>query len=96
MAQLNPADNSYIQTQPLRGGLSLSVTVGTGNPGIATVVTSPVTIAGGADPSSITTTVLGVAKGQTPVTVTQPPGYVNATNNVTAFHPMPSINVTVI
>jgi hypothetical protein len=94
MAQLNAADNTFNQVQQLRGGLTLNVTVNTGNGGIATV-DSPVTIAGGADPTTITTVVHGIGSGQTPVTATQPPGYTAATNTVFAFKPMPSINVTV-
>ena len=72
----------------------MNVTVGTGNAGIATV-DSPVTLTGGADPASVTTVVHGIGKGTTPVSVTQPPGYVAATNTVFQFNPMPSINVTV-
>jgi hypothetical protein len=94
MAQLDPSTNAYSQTQQLRGGLSLNVTVSTANAGIATV-DSPVTINGGADPAGITTLVHGVGAGTTPVTVTQPFGYTAATNTVFAFKPMPSINVTV-
>jgi hypothetical protein len=94
MAQLNPADNTFQATQQLRGGLTLNVTVNTGNSAVATV-DSPVTIAGGADPTTITTLVHGVGPGTTSVTVTQPPGYVAATNGIFAFKPMPSINVSV-
>jgi hypothetical protein len=94
MAQLNSADNTFNQAQPLRGGISLNVTVNTGNGGIATV-DSPVTITGGADPTTITTTVHGIGGGVTPVTATQPPGYVAATNGIPPFNPKPSINVTV-
>jgi hypothetical protein len=94
MAQLNSADNTFNQAQPLRGGISLNVTVNTGNGGIATV-DSPVTITGGADPTSVTTTVHGIGGGVTPVTATQPPGYVAATNGIPPFNPKPSINVTV-
>jgi hypothetical protein len=94
MAQLNPADNTFQATQQLRGGLSLSVTVNTANSAIATV-DSPVTIAGGADPTTITTVVHGVGPGTTALTVTQPPGYVAATNGIPPFNPKPSINVSV-
>ena len=94
MAQLNAADNTFNQAQQLRGGLTLNVTVNTGNGGIATV-DSPVTIAGGADPTTITTVVHGTGAGQTPVTAIQPPGYTAATNGIPPFNPKPSINVTV-
>jgi hypothetical protein len=94
MAQLDPFDNSYASTQQLRGGLSLNVTLMTGNTGIATVV-SPIAINGGADPAGITTTVQRVGTGVTPLTVQQPFGFVAATNTVFAFKPMPTLNVNV-
>jgi hypothetical protein len=92
LAQLNPADNTYSSTQQLRGGVSLSVIVNTGNSGTATV-DSPVSISGGTD--SVQTTLHGIAKGSTTATAVQPPGFVAATNTPNTGKPTSTIPVTV-
>jgi hypothetical protein len=94
MAQLNPANNKVQTLQSLRGGLSLNVTLTSANTSIATV-TSPVTITGGSDPSSVSTPVQRKAIGQTTLSVTQPSGYTAATNLASDQNPMPSIQVFV-
>jgi hypothetical protein len=92
LAQLNPADNTYNATQQLRGGLSVSVTVNTGNAGTATI-DSPVSISGGTD--SVQTTLHAVAKGSTNATAVQPAGFVAATNTPNSGKPTSTIPVTV-
>jgi hypothetical protein len=94
MAQLDPSTNTYVSTQQLRGGLTLNIVVGAQNQGVATVST-PVTITGGANTEAATTTVTAKGMGSTDIFVTQPAGFVAATNTVFAFKPMPSIKVTV-
>jgi hypothetical protein len=94
MAQLDPSTNAYASTQQLRGGLSLNVVVSSGNPAIATV-DSPVTVQGGADPTTVTTTAHREQNGSTQLTVTQPAGFIAPTNNLSAFRPMPTISVNV-
>ena len=93
LAQLN-TDGTFSQAQQLRGGFTLNVTVNSGNQGIAKV-DSPVTLTGGADPTTITTTVHGIGPGTAALTAVQPPGYTASTNGISAFKPMSSINVTV-
>ena len=73
MALLDPNNgNSFLQTQQLAGGSSLSVSL---NNSLSTVGTvgSPVTIAGGSDTG--TTVFHPLASGQTTISVVQPSGY---------------------
>ena len=94
MAQLDPGTNGYVSSQALRGGLSLNVTINTDNAGVTTV-DSPVTINGGAEPGTATTTVHGIGTGQTLIRVVQPSGFVAGTNVLFDFKPMPTLQVTV-
>jgi hypothetical protein len=91
-AQLDPVTRAYVITQPLRGGMNLSVTLSTMNGGIASV-TTPVAISGGTAGGNATVTGKGI--GTTTLTVTQPAGFEVATNGLFAGRPMPSITVNV-
>ena len=65
--------------------------------GLKATVAASVNLVGGADPttSPVTTTLHGLSTGQTTLTVTQPGGFVAATNTIFAGRPMPTITVTV-
>jgi len=94
-AQLN-ADGTFNNIEPLRGGLTLTPALHVADGSKATVAAS-VNLVGGADPttSPVTTTLHGLSTGQTTLTVTQPGGFVAATNTIFAGRPMPTITVTV-
>jgi len=82
-AQLDASGNPT-GTQPLRGGLSLSVNLGNSNPGAGTI-SSPVTIPGGTD--TVTSNFTPVAPGNTTITVQQPANIGLSTQS--------SVNVTI-
>jgi hypothetical protein len=69
---LEPGSLSPLMPQALAGGMSLQVTLTSGNTAVGTV-TSPVTIAGGTD--TATSQFTPVAVGQTTITVNTPAGY---------------------
>jgi hypothetical protein len=93
MAQLNPGDNKFSSIQMLRGGLSLNVTLTSGNTAVATIP-SPVTITGGNNPGGVATTLTRKSVGTTTITVTQPAGYTAATNVIGEQDPMPILQVS--
>jgi hypothetical protein len=95
MAQLNPFDDSYMQRQALRAGLSLNVNFSSTNSGVATL--NSVTITGGVDPvvSPITTQLNAVGAGSATVSATQPAGFTAASNGPFAGNPTSSILVGV-
>jgi hypothetical protein len=70
LAQLNPADNTFVQTQQLAGGIA-PVAVAMSTDIVGATVTSPTTINPGSDHANATLTGSGTGH----VTATTPPGY---------------------
>lgn len=81
-ALLDPATQAFVRTQPLSGGLSLSVALENTSPEIGTV-SSPVTIAGGTDTAN--TDFVPLSVGQTLLTVIPPAGYTASTDKITVL-----------
>ena len=69
---LDPSTNAFVVSQPLSGGLSLTVTLNNSNPNAATLATQ-VTIAGGV--SDVDVPVQPVAVGSTLISMPLPAGY---------------------
>jgi len=73
LAQLNPADNTFVQIQQLAGGLSpVSVVMSTDI--VGATITTPITISAGSDHANATLTGSGFGH----VTAATPPGYTNS------------------
>ena len=77
-ALLDPATNGYVASQPLAGGMTLSVSLTNSNPAVGTV-TTPVTISANSDNGVAQFNPLAV--GQTTIAVVQPAGYTTPSNN---------------
>ena len=80
--RLNPSTLNWVQTQDVRGGLNLNVTVTSSNPAVGTIVGSPVAFAPG---DSFKTTALfdPAAVGSTTIAVTTPAGFTTPSNMTT-------------
>lgn len=81
-ALLDRSTNSVIGTQPLAGGLSVSVLLNSGSPNVGTV-TSPVSISGGSETGTAIFT--PVSPGQTAISVFTPAGFTQSLNGTTVF-----------
>jgi len=79
-AVLDPSTSNFVQTQPLQGGASVTVSVTSSSPGVGTV-TSPVTITSGNDTANSQFT--PVSAGQTTVSVARPLNFSPPTNDTT-------------
>ena len=77
LAQLDPSNNSYSNTQQLAGGQTVNISLGNSSPGVGTV-TSPVTITGGNDTAVSPFTPL--SQGTTLINVITPAGFTLSTS----------------
>jgi hypothetical protein len=77
--RLNPATLNWTQSQDVRGGLNVSVTVTSSNPAAGTIAGSPVAFAPG-DSFKTTAAFDPAAAGTTTIGVTTPPGFMTPSN----------------
>jgi Abnormal spindle-like microcephaly-assoc'd, ASPM-SPD-2-Hydin/HYDIN/CFA65/VesB-like, Ig-like domain/K319L-like, PKD domain len=77
--QLNSATLAPERSQPIRGGLSLTVTVNSGTPGVGTVIDSPGMLTGGSN--GLAFTFHPTALGTTLLTAPEPSGFSTPTGN---------------
>jgi hypothetical protein len=77
-ARLNPTTLNWAQNQPVRGGLSVNVSVTSSNPAVGVITTSPVTFNGGV--GTISTQFDPLAVGSSTLEVVQPPGFSTPSN----------------
>jgi len=88
------SSNNFVTAQAVRGGVTASIPVTSGNTGVGTITVSPVTISGGAN--TVTTAFHPVANGTSVISVGTPPGFTTPASltSLTATVATPSILIT--
>ncbi len=72
-ARLDPVTLNFVANQNLRAGITANVSISSGNSSVGTMVTSPLSFAGGTGP--LTSAFDPAAVGMTVISITQPPGW---------------------
>jgi hypothetical protein len=90
-ARLNPTTLNWAQNQPLRGGLSVTVSLTNSTPAVGVLTASSLTFTAGL--TSLTTAFDPLAQGETTIAVTAPAGFSTPTNfrEITATVTAPAI-----